>query len=281
MTRFLIVITSLVVSIAGGYLSLSRDSRVFPELPPGIYSGSIYRSGKQRGGESIPWFIAKREGEKSLSVSIGDIRISSQKIAPVDTTGRINLALFVGEYISGQQEQRMRFTGRQEGVGKYVGDFVEMASGARGTWDLAQVKADWQRVGSESELTQWAALSNELEKLEQEISEARTKVDQQRAVIEDLKRYVSDGDVLRKTADVRLGRTDSETEAAQVELRERQLQLDRGLRNFDLSQRVSPAGKLVFLSREAIERESRWINSNLRVTRKRPIAELPTESGQK
>jgi hypothetical protein len=76
---------------------------------------------------------------------------------------------------------------------------------------------------------------------------------------------VADEDVLRKTADVRFGRTDSALSAARDELALRQSQLDRSLTDFDLSQRISQEGKLVFLSRETLQRESRWIELTLKL----------------
>ena len=90
-------------------------------------------------------------------------------------------------------------------------------------------------------------------------------VDDHAASVENLHRIVSDEDTLRKTADVRLGRADSQLDAAVEELRARQQQLDRKLRDFDLAQRVSKEGRLVFLSRETIQRESRWIELTLQL----------------
>ena len=111
----------------------------------------------------------------------------------------------------------------------------------------------------------WFSLWQEVERLEDQILTSQRNTDQQRATIDNLHRYVDDEDALRKTADVRLGRTDSALSSARDELALRQSQLDRALSDFDLSQRISQEGKLVFLSRETLQRESRWIELSLRL----------------
>jgi hypothetical protein len=111
----------------------------------------------------------------------------------------------------------------------------------------------------------WFSLWQEVERLEQQILASQRSADEQRAKIENLHGYVADEDVLRKTADVRFGRTDSALSAARDELALRQSQLDRSLTDFDLSQRISQEGKLVFLSRETLQRESRWIELTLKL----------------
>jgi hypothetical protein len=118
---------------------------------------------------------------------------------------------------------------------------------------------------SDHELTTWFSLFEEVEKIDEQIQASQQKADQQRTSIDNLGKYVADGDVLRKTADVRLNRTDSQVESKRNELSVRQAQLDRSLRDFELSQRISREGKLVFLSRETIQRESRWIELSLKL----------------
>jgi hypothetical protein len=108
-------------------------------------------------------------------------------------------------------------------------------------------------------------LWREVEELEGAISGARGAADRNRDALANLHYYVDDSDTLRRTADRRLGRTDSQVEAAREELRQRQEQLDRGISDFELSRRISSEGRLVHLSRETLERESRWIELTLKL----------------
>jgi hypothetical protein len=147
--------------------------------------------------------------------------------------------------------------------GRYEGVFLNPISQERGSWVLLKSGNLGIVPETEADLTRWYSLWQELEQIEGEIQISQRKVDDQSGSIENLHRVVSEGDVLRKTADVRLGRADSEMEAALDELRVRQEQLDRKRRDFDLTQRVSQEGRLVFLSRETIQRESRWIELTL------------------
>jgi septal ring factor EnvC (AmiA/AmiB activator) len=156
-------------------------------------------------------------------------------------------------------------TGSETGEGRYSGDYNDPISGESGSWTLERSKISGVDQGTETELSRWFSIWQELSSIETEIQTAQKQVDEQRQSIDDLHSYVSDGDTLRKTADVRLGRADSEIDAARDDLRERQRRLDRELRDFDLSQRISQEGRLVFLSRETIQRESRWIELTLKL----------------
>jgi hypothetical protein len=134
-----------------------------------------------------------------------------------------------------------------------------------GKWTLTKTSVEAPPTNVEQGLIRWFALWQEIERIELEIQDYQAKADQQRVAIDNLHRHVSDEGAFRKTADVRLGRTDSELESAKAELQQRQQQLDKVIRDFDLSQRISQEGKLVFLARETIQRESRWIELSLKL----------------
>jgi hypothetical protein len=149
--------------------------------------------------------------------------------------------------------------------GEYRGDFIDPLSNEKGTWRLLKVPSDAIAAGLEDDLTRWYALWQELESLEGEIQQAQAKADQQRSAVENLHQYVSDGDALKKTANERLGRADSQIEAMRGELVEQQRLLDQRIRELELAQRISPEGALVFLSRQTIQRESRWVELTLKL----------------
>jgi len=229
----------------------------FPDLPPGTYAGEVSFGGSKR---AVPWVVVRRPGDHSLAVVVGLVTVSAQRIAPIDPLSGARQPLIIGG-----SELRLRLTGAMSEEGRFEGSFLNPISQESGSWSLA--KADVARLAPELEndLTRWFSLWQELEQIEGEIQVSQRKADDHSATVENLHRVVSEGDTLRKTADVRLGRTDSEMEAALQELRSRQEQLDRKLRDFNLTQRVSKEGRLVFLSRETIQRESRWIELSLQL----------------
>lgn len=255
--RRLVLLSCVVLALLAGGLSLLLKSytAAFPDLEPGIYLGTLAPS---KTAPPIPWIVVRFAGEQSLAVGIGSVRLPAQRIAPVDPSGRNRLPLVVGD-----NEARLRMTGSLKEVGRYEGEYLNPISQESGRWQLRKLASDSQSPVVEQELTRWYSIWQELEHIEQEIQDSQKKADEQRSSIENLHRYVSNGETLRKTADVRLGKMDSELDVARSELQQRQQQLDKVIRDFDLSQRISPAGRLIFLSRETIQRESRWIELSL------------------
>lgn len=252
-----------ILVLVGGAFAVQRwYVAAFPELSPGVYSGALIFDGARSGGakRQVPWVVVRRSGEQSLAVAVGLVTVAAQRIAPIDPINGTRQPLFIGG-----SEVRLRFTGRSLADARYEGEFLNPISQERGSWYLTKTEVAKLSPGIEGDLTRWFSLWQELEQIEGEIQESQRKADDQTASIENLHRVVSEGDTLRKTADVRLGRTDSEMEAAVSELHMRQEQLDRKLRDFDLTQRVSKEGRLVFLSRETLQRESRWIELTLQL----------------
>jgi len=255
-----IVSAVLVVCIAVGaasYYLYQRYTAAFPELPAGAYVG-LYRDSTI--GRSIPWGVVRSDQDSTLGVFVGDLRIPAQRAATRDPTGRTRLPLVIGS-----SEARLRFTGKGNNPNEYSGEYINPISGEQGTWTLRKIQLDEMAVALQDNLTRWFALWQELEKIESEIQDSQQTVDTRQAAIDNLRAYVTDGSALRKTADQRLGRADSEIDAVRSDLSERQQQLDRAIRDFDLSQRISPQGKLVYLSRQTIQRESRWIELTLKL----------------
>lgn len=251
------LVVVLVAAGVGGYFLYQRYSAAFPELASGSYVGLYTDSQTNR---AIPWGVARGEEDATLAVFVSDIRIPAQRAATHDPTGKTRLPLVVGT-----AESRLRFTGKGNSPTEYSGEYTNPISGERGTWTLRRIQLDDMSPAQQDNLTRWFALWQELEKIESEIQESQQTVDTRQAAVDNLHAYVTDGSALRKTADQRLGRADSEIEAARGDLSDRQQQLDRAIRDFDLSQRISPQGKLVYLSRQTIQRESRWVELTLKL----------------
>lgn len=258
MRRFVFIALALLALLGGSVFLLARwYTAAFPDLAPGVYVGTLKSDSPKR---VFPFIVAKRANEQSLAVAIGDLRVSAQRIAPIDPFGKTRQPLVIG-----QSDVRLRLTGSETAEGRYAGDYDDPISRESGSWTLEKARLSGIDQGTETELSRWFSIWQELSSIESEIQTAQKQVDEQRQSIDDLHSYVSDGSTLRKTADVRLGRADSEIDSARDDLRERQRRLDRELRDFDLSQRISQEGRLVFLSRETIQRESRWIELTLKL----------------
>lgn len=260
MRRFLVIVL-LVALGAVAYLGrevFARYTAAFPELPPGVYVGTLRPNSKDT--EAVPWLVARFSGEQSLSVSVGDVRLPSQIAAPIDPSGKTRLPLTIGE-----GEARVKFVGGAVSPTRYRGRYSNPRLQQEGEWVLSRVSSEETPSVVEQGLIRWFAVREEIERIEAEIQEIQSKADQQSSSIDNLHRYVADEDALRKTADDRLGRADSQLDAARAELTQRQGQLDKAIRDFELSQRISQEGKLVFLSRETIQRESRWIELSLKL----------------
>lgn len=259
MRKFLpLAVLAVIVGIFVGVRLFRRYTAAFPDVNPGVYVGVIQPSSPTH--KAIPWLVASFPGEQSLAVSVGDVRFPAQRVAPVDPSGKTRLPLVIGE-----SDVRLRFTGEPTKPDAYEGVYINPVTQEQGTWNLIKQSSRETPPNTEQALIRWFALWQEIERIEGEIQDAQSKADEQRVAIDNLHRHVADDGLLRKTADVRLGRSDSELEAARAELQQRQQQLDKVIRDFDLSQRISQEGKLVFLARETIQRESRWIELSLKL----------------
>lgn len=252
-----IVVVGVGLPLIGWALFLRGASGTFPILMDGTYVGTVNVEG---GSTTYPWSVVKEPNDQSLAVFVGDVRIPAQRVDPRDPSGKTRLPLIVGA-----TETRLRFTGKELAQGEYGGEFINPISNERGTWTLRKVPSDPIATTLEDDLSRWYALWNELEGLEDDIQKAQAKADQHRSAVDSLNGYVSDGDALKKTANERLGRAGSEIESMRADLAGQQQLLDQRIRDFELSQRISPEGALVFLSRQTIQRESRWVELTLKL----------------
>jgi hypothetical protein len=64
---------------------------------------------------------------------------------------------------------------------------------------------------------------------------------------------------------MRLGAATDAAKEVRARVKELQDTLDTSVRDIELSERVSPKGRLVQLSRESIAREARWIGASIQV----------------
>jgi hypothetical protein len=146
------------------------------------------------------------------------------------------------------------------------GHALDPISGEAGVWSLTKTVVQ-QHVSPEhsSELRSWFSIKQDLDKLDEQLEGVRLKSDSQRARIDRLQRYVFKDDALKETAASRLGSAAGSVQNARVEVDSLRAKLDEAIRDLETAERVSPAGSLVALSRETLQRESRWIELTLRL----------------
>jgi hypothetical protein len=261
----LLILAILGASVSAGWFAFVRYAGGFPELAPGIYSGLMVDS--SRG--SSPWLVVREEGHGGLTVALGDEVIQPQKFSSselkADTQPKGGLTLGSRRPLMVGTDKRVRFVGAGDSGSVFGGDFEVVTKSQRGTWTLVRRPDMAISQVEQGDLTRWYSLWREVEGLEREITQARTIADRNRDSVVNLDHHIGEGQTLRATANRRLGHADSQVEAAREELRQRQQQLDRSISDFELTRRISPEGKLAHLSRETLQRESRWIELTLKL----------------
>lgn len=222
-----IVIALFAALGAGGYLAYQAYTEVFPALPQGAYVGAIEAQGR----EAQPLFIDSSHGPRDLVVALGDDDMPAQRMKTADASGAAGLPLI----ITGSQT-RLRLIGSEHEPGRYKGTFIDPIRNERGVWVLERVAVAQISPEQQQHLQRWAAAFQELNAVEGELSKAYSG-----AALGSL----GGGDSAGRTA--------------------RQGELDRAVRNLDLSGRLSDQGRLVQLSRESIQREGRWVEQVLQL----------------
>lgn len=261
----LLILAILGASVSAGWFAFMRYTGGFPELAPGVYSGLMVDSSSG----SSPWLVVREEGQGGLTVALGDEVIQPQKFSSSELKVRSKPngghTFNRGRPLMVGTDKRVRFVGAGDDSNVFGGDFEIVTKGQRGTWTLVRRSETAITQTEQGDLTRWYSLWREVEGIEQEIAQARIVTDRNRDSVSNLNHYVGEGQALRATANRRLGHADSQVEAAREELSQRQEQLDRSISDFELTRRISPEGKLVHLSRETLQRESRWIELTLKL----------------
>lgn len=239
------------------YLFLSEIAAGFPQLPTGVYVGHLEVVGETP--KLIPWMVERREGVAETYVTLADDLFPAQKI-PHSLSDKSGLPFIVDG-----PSARFRLVGRNKAAGVYSGDLLNPITQETGTWTLRQAELEPLSPSKERELQAWAERWNEVVVVEHKIEAAQAKLAEQKAKLDKISAFVTEGDALKQKATSRLGATTEAVSAVRTRVKELQAGLDAALRDIELSERVSTRGRLVQLSREAIAREARWIGASIQV----------------
>jgi hypothetical protein len=217
----------------------------------------VFYEGQNTG---VPLYVERAATSPSLIVALGEQKIPAQHAPIQDPLGKSRLPLI----ISGP-DSRLRLTGMRKDENRYEGECLDPISNRKGTWYLQKTEISRELDREDGDLPAWTALVNDLQSVEDAIEVLKHKYDSQKTKMEKLSRYLVNDEPLREKATSRLSSTSSALDSARADLGKAQEALDVTIRNVELSQRVSPKGRLAFLSRESLQRESRWIEITLKL----------------
>lgn len=256
-----LALVSLAIVSALLWLEVKRR---FPILDPGGYYGSIHGVLKGEGepthfyverlpeGDDLLFFVLRKGWQPQVASAV--IRSEGED------SGWLLPVTVVGE------EAKLKFIGARTGPQSYRGTVVDVERNIEGSWELHAVRSVDEREAGQPEIAMWLRQRAELNEIERQIQEAERIVPRQKDDIEKLSQFISERGQVRASAEVKLSSASDELTKAKQELRARQEDLRKLQERIDISRRVSPAGKLVFLARESLDRDARWAESLLRTS---------------
>ena len=249
---------TLIALVVGGALFFREYNRVFPALSPGFYGGMIVAADTKRG---VPWTIEVRPGGTEVYVSIGEEDLPAQRALVVEPSSGTRLPLIV----SGEG-RRLRITGVQQEEGRFKGEYSDPISAEKGAWTLDRVSFSELNNENRAALIAWGNAWNVGYATSSPIQELQKKMELTKAQISQVQEVSAKSEGLRAL----LPPTDAErvatNEKAQREITSKKGELNVLIQNLDLSNKVSPAARLVALSRESIQRDAAWIENALHLT---------------
>jgi hypothetical protein len=260
MKRFFVLLSfGLLLAISwGGYVLITGFERGFPKLAVGLYVGVVRLAD---GARVIPWFVEQSSQDADPVVLVVDSRYQVQRVSSRQGSDSAR-----GPFLINGEGSRLRLSGREADGVELEGHALDPISGEAGLWTLTKMPIQTQISPEQaSELRSWYSIKQDLNKLDEQLEGLRLKSDSQRAIIDRLQRYVFKDDSIKETAASRLGNAAEAIQRARVEVDSLRTSLDQAIRDFETAERVAPAGNIVALSRETLQRESRWIELTLRL----------------
>lgn len=257
--------------------------RRFPMLEPGGYFGVIQGAFPDQ-DEQLRFYVERPPEGDDLFFCILKDGWKPQIVSAVMRSGDSDNGWLLPVTVVGERA-KLKFIGARTGPGSYRGSVTNLADAAEGAWTLDAVK-DSPSVMSPNDvddLRLWLRKRAELAEVEAAIREAEARVPQQKADIEKLTEFISERGQVQASADAKFRSAKDELAHTKRELEERQDRLRKLQERIEISQRVSPSGKLAMLSRESLERDARWAESILRTSGAETVAglDVAVERGEK
>jgi len=248
---------SIVALVCTGYLFVRDISRGFPELADGAYVGALSFKGIS---EQVAFVVVKPASSSDLVVVVSDESFSAQRAPVFDSSAGRRSPLIISGI-----DARLKLSGVKNSAGRYEGDVIDPIRNLEGSWFLQSSELPVIAEGQGTDLKAWLLAAHELASVEGSIDTLKRKHDLQKVEMERLNRYLIDDGALKERASSRLTSTSSALDQARSELAQVRAELNSLTNAVEISQRVSPQGRLAILSRESLQRESRWIEITLRL----------------
>ena len=251
----------------------------FPQIAAGAYLGEIAGLALNSKSDAIGIYVERHAGSEEISFTLLDAEWQPQKVSLVERgvdsfDSKWSLPLTISN-----DKVKLRFIGSQFGETGYAGSVYDLSSGRRGSWNLMPVAStdSAQSEIGDRDLQKWLQLRAELVDVDTQISQAESHSPELSREIERLTNLISEGQALRSNADKKLRDEWDQLKNLRTQLSKKQSELRKARAQFDLSQRVTGMGRLVALSREAYEREERWLKVNLQTDTQPPSPEQQKE----
>lgn len=264
-----IALLSLLVVTTLLWLEIKRR---FPVLEPGGYYGSITGIFHES-EEAIPFYVERTPDSEDLFFCVLRSGWKPQMVSAVIRSGKADSGWLLPITVSGEQ-YRLKFIGARTGPGEYRGTVTNADSPNEGQWRLAAVKAAVAAPTGDEDLKLWLRQRSELQDLDNQIKEAEERVPKQKADIERLSGFISERGQVQANTEVKLASAQDILSTTKRDLVERRDKLEKLREHVEIAQRASPAGKLVLLARESLDRDARWAESLLRTSGAETVAGL-------
>lgn len=257
--------------------------RRFPVLEPGGYFGVIHGVLNEQ-NEPLRFYVERAPQGDDLFFCVLRDGWKPQIVSAVMRSGGSDNGWLLPVTVVGERS-KLKFIGTRTGPGAYRGTVSDLTSDVDGTWTLEAVEdvSASSSSSDEEDLRLWLRKRAELADVEANIKEAEARVPQQKADIEKLTEFISERGQVQASADAKFRSAKDELVQTKRELEERQDKLRKLQERIEISQRVSPSGKLSMLARESLERDARWAETILRTSGAETVAglDVAVERGEK
>lgn len=240
----------------------SESVQSFPHVPPGSYIGSFKVANGAEEEEETRFYLQSDDQQKELLVVVLKAGWQPQKIGFASFAGNASGDALQPLILKGP-EGEFRLSGEKLADGKFGGRAEDLSKGAQAQWSLVQLQetAPDETSPEMVDTRLWLLLKAELADVDARIAQTEALLPTQEAEIDELGKYITEGRQLKNNADNKFQLAKEQLAKSRAALSAKRAEAEKLAKQFELSQKVTPMGKLVALSRESLEREGRWIES--------------------
>lgn len=269
--RHLIAAASCVLLVLLGTYVWFMETSHFPRLEKGHYFGTITGVFGSDGTRDAAFYVERRAEANEIFVTLFETgwgpayvntAIDSATSGAVDESGEGALPLTL---MNGGA--RLKLTGQRVAMGRFQGEARESSSGRTGRWTLERIEdVEYGRAQSEAvpDIRHWLFLFDELRAIEEETQRVRTSITKEGEEADKLAASITERDKLRARSEAKFAEVASAYDSVIGRLDSTRDHIEELARRVEIAHKVTPMGRLVTMSRETIDRESRWIHSMLR-----------------